>query len=413
MNTNAHDRQRQRPAPTLAAMALAFACGAAAAQVPSAAPPMAQGETGGEPNWRFDIGARLQLDHDSFQGVYSRRGGRASDGYVRRARIELAARAFEVWKFGLDIAPLEDGAAILDSAVVAYSGFDALTISAGRFKPDFSLEEATSSKWVTGIERSAIWDLAPDAAERDGSWGLEVRTHGAHHHASAGLFNKPDARAQALRVAYAPLLQPGRVLHLGASLSREGIDASDGRIRTRLGVRGVTEDDRGQRATLARKVDGGFDSDRAGVLEFAFAHGPWSLQAEALQRRLGGAGGQASRTARGQYVQLAWTLTGEPRPYDIDGAKFKELRPTGPYGAWELFYRHDRLRVDSDAAADLLDDDDRRRTGARVDVLGLNWYARRNLRLSLNHLWTRTHGPFNDAGDDDGRALSLRVQLLL
>jgi phosphate-selective porin OprO/OprP len=362
-----------------------------------------------EPPWRFDFGVRMQVDRDSFDGIYSDDGEDVAVTYLRRLRLEFEARAFEVWRFKLDIAPDEEDVAILDSAVVSYHGFDALVFSAGRFKPDFGLEHATSSKWVTGIERSAVWDLAPDAVEREGSWGLELRHAGAHHHASVGWFNKPDGRAQVLRAVYAPLLQPGRVLHLGAAFSREDIDTSNGRIRTRLAVRGVSETDEGHRVTLADKLKNGFDSDHAGVLEFAFVHGPFSLQAEALQRKLGGAGGQSDRTARGQYLQLAWTLTGEARPYDIEGAKFKELRPTGKYGAWEVFYRHDRLEVNG--GPDLLDDG-ASQTRARVDVLGLNWYASRRLKLSLNQLWAHTDGPVNDAGDDRGRALSLRLQVL-
>lgn len=395
-----------------AALALALAlCGASgSANAQPARPGAAGAPHSAEPDWRFDLGARIQLDQDRFDGVYSDFGQHVVESYVRRLRIEFSVRAFEVWRFKLDIAPLEDGAAIVDTAVLSYAGFDALWLSAGRFKPDFGLEQATSSKWVTGIERSAIWDLAPDAVEREGSWGLELRHVGAQHHASIGAFHKPDARAQVLRLVYAPLLQPAHVLHLGAALSREDIAASNGRIRTRLAVRGVTEGDQGHRVTLADKVKNGFDSDRAGVLELAYVQGPLSLQAEALQRRLGGAGGEPSRSARGQYLQLAWTLTGEPRPYDIDGAKFKELRPAGKYGAWELFYRHDRLRVDG--GPDLLADG-ASRTRARIDVLGLNWYLRRDLKLSLNQLWAHTDGPVNDAGDDRGRALSLRLQLLL
>lgn len=387
---------------------LAIACGVAAAQ--ERTPGATAAPDGGKPRWSFDIGGRIQFDHDTFDGVYSESGERASETYVRRARIEFSARALEHWTFDLQLAPLEDGSGVLDTLVVAYGGFDVFEISAGRFKPDFGLEQAISSKWVTGIERSAIWDLAPDAAERGDTWGLDVRTHGARHHASIGLYNKPVGRAQAVRIAYAPLLQPGRVLHLGASFSREGIDVSDGRIRTRLGVRGVTEGERGNRVTLARKVDGAFDGDRAGVLEFAWAQGPFSLQSELLQRRLAGVGAQPKRIARGQYVQLAWTLTGEPRPYDIDGAKFKEIRPSAPYGAWETFYRYDRLAVDG--GPDLLKGGVSE-TRARAHVLGVNWYARRDLKLSLNHLWARTSNPFNDAGDSSGRALSLRLQLLL
>ncbi|MBA3623126.1 MAG: porin [Methylibium sp.] len=370
-------------------------------------------ETGerGERPWRFGVGGRIQLDHDTFEGVYSNEGESVSETYLRRARIEFSGRAGEHWKFGLDIAPLENGSGTLDTLIVAYRGLGPIDVSVGRFKPDFSLEEAISSKWVTGIERSAIWDLAPDAADRDGSWGLDLRTHGKHHHASVGFFNKPDQKAQALRFAVAPLLQRERILHLGVSFSREDIEDSDGQIRTRLGVRGVTENDDGNRVTLARSEDEAFDGDDAGVLEFAYAQGPYSVQSEYLQRRLSGVGDQPRRTARGYYVQFAYTLTGEARPYEIDGAKFDEIRPADKAkGAWEVFYRHDRMAVEGEEG---LLSRDRSKARARVHALGLNWYATRKLRLSLNHLWGTTDGIDNDAGDSSGRGLSLRLQVLL
>lgn len=410
MHTTRHPHDGRSAAWAPAALALAWCTASGTTTAQPVAVVEASTPHTAERNWRFELGARIQLDQDRFDGVYSDFGQRVVETYLRRVRIEFSARAFEVWEFKLDVAPLEDGAAVLDTAVLSYAGFDSLRLSAGRFKPDFGLEQATSSKWVTGIERSSIWDLAPDAVEREDSWGFELRNVGARHHASVGWFDKPDGRAQVLRVAYAPLLHSARVLHLGASFSREGIDTSNGRIRTRLAVRGVTEGDQGHRVTLADKVKNGFDSDHAGVLELAYVHGAFSLQAEALQRRLGGVGSQPGRSARGQYLQLAWTLSGESRPYDIEGAKFKELRPSGQYGAWELFYRHDRLQVDG--GPDLLPDGSSR-TRARIDVLGLNWYLRRDLKLSLNQLWAHTDGPVNDAGDDRGRALSLRLQLLL
>lgn len=395
----------------LLALFTAGALAAAPAQAQTAAGASDAPRDAGKRPWDFDVGARIQLDHDTFEGVYSETGESASVNYLRRARIEFSARAYRHWRFALDVAPLSDDSNTLDTLVVAYEGFGPFVISAGRFKPDFSLEEATSSKWVTGIERSAIWDLAPDAADRGDSWGLGLRTHGERYHASAGVYNKPAGSAQALRAAYAPLLSRERVLHLGASYSREGIDTSDGEIRTRLGVRGVSEDDRGNRVTLARDEDGAFDGDRAAVLEFAYVQGPFSVQSEFLQRRLSGVGDRPRRTAKGAYLQLAYTLTGEMRPYDIDGARFDELRAADKStGAWEVFWRHDRLHVDGEPG---LLSGGRSEARARVHVLGVNWYARRDLRLSLNHLRGNTGGLDNDAGDTSGRALSLRVQLLL
>ena len=373
------------------------------------------------------VGGRLQVDHDTFEGVYSDDGDSASTNYLRRGRIEFVARAFEHWRLDVEIAPLADEASdVLDTAVIAYSGLAPGTrISLGRFKPDFSLEEATSSRWTTAIERSAIWDLAPAAADRSDSWGIELRHHGTLHHASIGAYNKPDGRARTVRLALAPLASGPSVLHVGAAYSRGANGPGDGEIRTRLGVRGVSESDVGNRIRLARGLDGdgnglgdvgpGFRSDRAWVLELAYAKGPLSFQAESLRRALDGTGGRPGRVARGHYLQLAYTFTGERRPYDIDGARFGGIRPANEtLGAWEVFLRHDRLRVTGERGLVAGSDG---KTRASLHTVGLNWYASRKIRVSANYLWGRTGASANDADDNDagdtrGRAFSLRLQVL-
>lgn len=369
----------------------------------SPSPPVAAADA-----WRFDLGGRLQLDHDTFRGQYSTSGRTASTGYLRRGRIELSARRGD-WRVDLDLEPLEDGPAWLDKLFVTYSGWRPLRVTAGRFKPDFGLEQMTSSKWTTAIERSAIWDLAPDANDYTAGGGVQLSTYGTRYHGSVGLYRKREHSAQAARVAWAPWLTERSVGHLGLSVSREDIDDGNGRIRSRLGVQGVTESGQGERTTLASSLRDGFDSDRAFVLEAALRHGPWSLQAEFLQRRLGGIGAAPTRQARGHYVQLAWTVTGEVRPYDIDGASFGAIRPDrAGLGAWEVFARRDWLEVSGDGRSI---GDGSGRASAWVWAAGLNWYPERRFKLSAAMLWSRSHGVETEAGTNFGRALSLRAQM--
>ncbi len=372
------------------------AAAVAIAALASAAAAAAQ--TASTPSIRFD--GRLHLHHDAFDGVYSNDGAHRSATYPRRARVGASGRLPWQLKYAVDVDLERGGVVVLRTAALAWSGLPAGTLRAGRFDPGFGLEQATSSNWITAIERSAMWDLAPDVADIGKGHGVQFEHAAARWYGSAGAFRKPASRGMTARAAFAPLLRERRAVHLGASLADERLDGDDGRIRTRLGVRGVTENDDGRRITLARALEGNarFDRQRVVGLEAAAVVGAFSLQAEALQRRL--AGSQPSRIARGHYVQAAYTLTGEARPYDIDGAKFGRIEPANKrLGAWELFYRHDRLGVrDGDAA--------------RVHTLGLNWYANAWLRVSANLLRARSDGDFNDAGDASGNAASLRLQLV-
>lgn len=358
--------------------------------------------------WRFDIGGRLQFHYDDFRGLYSNDGNPASVGYLRRGRFELGARRGD-FVFGLDLEPQEAGPAWLNKLYVTYRGFKPTDITIGRFKPDFGLEQAISSKWTTTTERSAIWELAPDATDYEAAVGIEVRTHGDRHHGSAAVIRKREHTAQVARVAYAPWLDEQRVVHLGLGYSREDIERSNGRVRSRLGIYGVTESQIGERTTLAGAWSDRFDSDQAAVAELAWRQGPYSAQAEYLYRRLGGVDAVPTRIARGRYLQLAWTVTGEARPYDIDGARFGAIRPSrSGLGAWEVFARRDWLTVTGDGRSI---GDGSGRASARVDALGFNWYASRYLRLSAALTRSRVVGVETESGDRRGRGLTLRAQV--
>lgn len=360
------------------------------------------------PSIKFD--GRLLLQHDVFDGVYSEAGERLAATYPRRARIGVSGRLPAQLKYSVDVDFDRGGEVMLKTAELAWHGWSAGTLRAGRFDPDFGLEHATSSNWTTGVERSAMWDLAPDVADIDKGYGAQFDHTGAHVYGSTGAFRWPDAHGLVARFVYAPVLTERRLVHLGVSLAGQQLDDSDGRIRTRLGVRGVSEHDSGNRTTLARKLrgDGHFDSQQLADLEFAAVYGPLSLQAEALQRRMKGE--TSTRTANGWYAQAAWTLTGEARPYDIDGAKFLRPKPANArLGVWEVFIRHDQLRVRGESG---LLGSGRDRAGAQANVFGVNWYANKWLRLSVNVLRARTDGIVNDVDNQAGNAYSLRLQMV-
>ncbi|WWL44064.1 porin [Pseudomonas parakoreensis] len=71
-------------------------------------------------------------------------------------------------------------------------------------------------------------------------------------------------------------------------------------------------------------------------LEGAWATGPFSVQAEYLRRKLKADQANNDMKASGYYAQMAYTLTGEPRIYKLDGAKFDTIKPENKeLGAWK------------------------------------------------------------------------------
>src|SRR5690606_24028949 len=110
----------------------------------------------------FKVGGRLQADYSTFDGFYTKDGDNADAAYFRRAFLELGGVAYGDWAwqinydFSHNAGSESDG--YFDEASIAYNGFSPVQIKVGRFDPEFGLEKATSSKWVTAQERNAAYD---------------------------------------------------------------------------------------------------------------------------------------------------------------------------------------------------------------------------------------------------------------
>ncbi|HSC82247.1 MAG TPA: porin [Pseudomonas sp.] len=382
----------------------------------------------------FKLGGRVQADYSTFDGFYTKNGDNADAGYFRRAFIELGGVMYSDWAYQInyDLSQnaggdnrKEDG--YFDEASLAYNGFAPVSIKVGRFDPEFGLEKATSSKWVTAQERTAAYDLVDWANGHNGGMGIQVSgVAGASLYGSAGLFAKDATNADEdgdsskqfnLRGVFAPMHDAGNVLHFGVNYAQRDLSdtAFDGRIRSRLGMRGVSTDggqdagNNGNRLTLAgadATPAGAYDTDSAWGLEAAWATGPFSLQSEYVSREVqADADAYKDIDAEGYYVQAAYTLTGEPRGYKL--GKFDALKPANKQiGAWEVFYRYDNLSADDDNGSFATIDD----VEGKVHNVGLNWYANEAVKISGVYVKAKVDNAENANGDDDGDGFVMRAQ---
>ncbi|WP_421684275.1 porin [Stutzerimonas urumqiensis] len=377
----------------------------------------------------FKIGGRLQADYSTFDGFYTDSGDAADAAYFRRAFLEISGVAYSDWeyKFSYDFAhnagSSEDG--YWDEASITYTGFDPINIKMGRFDPDFGLEKATSSKWVTAQERNAAYDLIDWANGHQNGLGIQVNgTAGDSLYASAGLHAKDQndedgnsVKQFNLRGVFAPMHESGNVLHLGLNFAQRDLDdtAVDTRIRSRLGMRGVSTaggndaGDEGNRLLLAGDDGlpaGSYGEDKAFGVEAAWAMGPLSVQGEYIKRDL-----QADDAAyedieaTGYYGQVAYTLTGEARTYKL--GRFDAIKPQNKQiGAWEVFYRYDHIEAEDDTVGIVATND----VEGKVHNLGLNWYVNEAVKLSGVYVKTAVDNQENAAGDDDGDGMVFRAQ---
>lgn len=331
------------------------------------------------------VGGRLMYDIDWFDDeAFSGNTGSGSDSELRRARLYVSGE-FGNWKAKVQGDFKDNGSTKLADAYLQYNGWDDLALTLGKHKEPFGLEEQTSSKDITAIERTmSINALAPGR-----NYGVSLGSASNEFTWQFGLFDHGDeggniATGITGRMTFAPIISKDEVLHLGAGFRQSRLAGnvySDG-------------DQRLEVHTADEKIGSGTimgESINAYNLELAYASGPFHMQAEYFDGEVDGGGWTADTDIDGYYAQFGYVLTGESRPYSK--GKFKRVTPKGSAGAWEVFGRLSHYAPGSDEAD--------------AYTLGLNYYANKAVRISVNYI----NGDMNEGGvNKDGNALALRFQ---
>ncbi len=134
-----------------------------------------------ESNFEFRLGGRLMLDAafyaDDEQDL-------SNDTKLRCARIFIAGKIYQDWAFKGQYDFAENSVSVKD-AWLGYKGLESTFIQIGNFKEPFSLEELTSSKYITFMERAL-----PNAFAPGRSIGIGAITHGKNWTFAAGGFGE-------------------------------------------------------------------------------------------------------------------------------------------------------------------------------------------------------------------------------
>lgn len=328
---------------------------------------------------RLRFGGRVQSDWAEISGddgLEVALGGLDGGAEFRRADLYFEGLLHERIEFKAQY-DFAGGAAELKDV---YLGLVELPVvggvRVGHFKEPWSLEEQTSSKYVTFLERA----LPVEAFSPSRNVGFMAHRDFERLTWAAGAFKEADDFGDApetdewawtARVTGVPWTAgEDRLLHLGAAASLRDPAGGEARFRSRP-----------ESHLAPRFVDtGALSSDGVTLTgaEAALVLGPLSLQGEwsrAAVDRPGAAGADLD----GFYAFASWFPTGESRPYD--GGSFGRVRPRRPWGegagAWEVAARWSSVDLDERAI-----------TGGRLDDLtvGLNWYPYANVRWMLNYV---------------------------
>lgn len=290
--------------------------------------------------WSLDLFGRLQADTGTLDVPDSLGPGEGAGQEIRRARLGVSGEMPHGLGYKVEL-EFVSGSPELTDAILTYEQ-DALTITAGQHNSFQSLEELTSSRFSSFIERAAFTD----------AFGFERRLGVSAQHSSgdllvqAGIFtdNIEEVTGKSWsidgRAVYSPK-RGGTQLHFAGSLHYADKEAGEAlRYRQRplvhfTSIRPIDTDDFSA------------SSEFAAGAEAALISGPLHLAGETYWQSVRRPGDASAADFFGGYAEAGLYLTkGDTRGYK-DG-KFDRTRPASPIteggvGAVQINLRYDYL----------------------------------------------------------------------
>jgi len=340
---------------------------------------------------KFKIGGRIQGDFatihvsDSLEAAVP--GGDGEGVEFRRARFFMSGEIYKriIWKSQIDFA---GGDVTIADMYIGMKGLGFLgTALVGHQKEPYSLEELTSSKYITFMERAlpSVFDSARNFGLSFSNTAFDKRMTWR-----AGIFAPTGATGQffsgsgdfnvAGRITGLPVYKDGgrKLVHIGVAGSYGVRDDSDYRFRQRPEVH-----------LAQRYLDTGaglHQTDGIGLLgvEFAAVCGPAHFSTEWKEAWVDETIGGTARIGGG-YAAVGYFLTGEHRPYKTSNGTWVGVDPLQPFdpaeghwGAWEVATRYSYIDVNDEAI----------RGGREQNVtVALNWYLYDSVRMSANYVY--------------------------
>ncbi len=362
---------------------------------------------------KIKLGGRLMLDFwavddSDFPGAI---GPSGSDTWidVRRARFYFAGELYKHVEFKLQVDFQNPNNPEFRDAYIGIKnlrdcwGCGVPRLRVGNMKVPFSLEELTSSRYITFMERSAPTNAFAPARRfglqffdvfRGGQFGYNVMAftfENSDSFANDGGAEIDDGWGVAGRLWWAPWYDCAckcKRLHLGVAAyygDDVGNTGSGLNNRPRFRARGGY----GQGARLVNTGRLTVDDLLVIGAEVAFVYGPWSVQGEYMIANVNRPTGQTDPTFTGWYAQASYWLTGECRPYKA--GVFGRVKPCCNFldndccckGGWELAARYSFTDLEDSGV-----------TGGEMGVFtfGVNWHLNPNARIMLNVIYDNVDG---------------------
>ena len=324
-------------------------------------------------DFTINFGGRIMIDYNNANGENSSLD--LSDTELRRLRVNGSGNLAKNVKYKAEINTNDSEEINFEDAYIQWAPTGGKwNIKAGQFKTPNSLDEATSSRFMSTIERAGF----TDAFELNRRLGIAVNSKGSTYTFSAGVFgdnllNLDDQQSMAVaaRGTYNPIKTDETIVHLGASVRYrdQKETASDLRYRQRayahIPSRIISTGRLAQKDTLI------------GV-EAAALHNNFWTAGEYAVTKANCAVCTSNPNLSGGYLEAGMFFGGKKVYKDGKFNRPKVDNPVtkGGYGAVSFVARYDKLDLE-DSGVD----------GGKLDstILGADWWPTKNTRLSINY----------------------------
>lgn len=362
-------------------------------------------------SYSAQIGTLMQLDAAGYNDSNAIDNNAGTE--MRRGRLYVQGTVMKDWQYKFEMELFGNTGTEVTDAYVRYNGFKPfenskpLAVTIGHFKIPFSFEQLMADKDLSLMERSLpnafLKSRAPGimASSSGEHWSIAAMGFGEQLYSNTSSPQQDEGGGASTRFTWAPIVTEHGILHLG--LSAEYVEPTQKAGGGTIGYSTRPESHMTSLSLIGTGNIGG-DVDKAELFgaELAATYDTLTLQTEYIRSTVS-RDIDDNPAFSGWYVQGAWMLTGEKRPYDVGGGIFKGISPSQPVGtggsssfgtgAWELVARYSNMDL-SDANI----------SGGRERnaTLGLGWYANNFVRISGNLV----HVVDIDGGKYDGESLN-------
>lgn len=284
-------------------------------------------------------------------------------------------------------------------------------IRVGQWRQPFGMDELTSVRELTFLERPTMFALAPfrqvgigfhDTNEEQSlTWAASVYGYPTDPNYGDSVGDAGYGFATRVTAVFEDACNPSNLIHLGGGYSINDPNLVNGASHNNARFANVPEfggvffgPPTGTTSSMPNFYDTGFIPS-SGLslynLELAGVYGSWHGQSELRFAQIN-SWTQGTIVIPTYYAQVGYILTGEVRPYNKQAGVLGRIKPLhavgdGGIGAWEVAARYSYVNANqAQIPADVISPTLHHGGELNDFTVGLNWYLHANAKLQFQYV---------------------------